>query len=147
MWGQGYAWISSDASSVDSSFQAGINNFGMTATESASLLDGMLNFYASPEASAGYARFSADWATHTATECPNPLFTATDSLFTTAPWNVAAYAYDCVMTLAMAMSAAVDPSDGAEVAAKFREVAFNGATGGVVFDGASDRAESSISFV
>ena len=147
MWGQGYAWIAADAASVESSFQSGINNWGMTATESAAMLDGMLNFYASPEASAGYARFSADWATRTAAECPNPLFNATEDLFATAPWNVAAYAYDCVITFAMAMSAAVDPSDGNEVAAKFREVTFNGATGGVVFDSASDRESTSISYV
>eukprot|EP00966_Prymnesium_polylepis_P122868 2840602-Prymnesium_polylepis.1 len=47
----------------------------------------------------------------------------------------------------MAMSESTNPSDGAEVAAIFRNVTFNGATGGVVFDYKSDREESSISYV
>ena len=40
---------------------------GIPAEETAQLLNGMLNFYGSPEASAGYARFQADWPTHAGT--------------------------------------------------------------------------------
>eukprot|EP00966_Prymnesium_polylepis_P199610 4626136-Prymnesium_polylepis.1 len=102
----------------------------------------------SPESTAGYSRFQADWATRNASDCANPFFNASEypEIFTQEAWNVAAYAYDCVVTFAAAMSAAVDPADGVEVAAKFRQVQFDGASGVVKFDAVSDREQSSINY-
>ena len=114
-----------------------------SAAETAALLDGMLHFFASPEASPGYARFLADWATHTGADCADPTVSASDSLFSSPPWHVAAFTYDCVVSLAIAASRAVDSADGAEVAARFREVRFDGATGSVAFDSHADREASS----
>ena len=148
LWGQGYAWISADAASASSSLASGANH-GQTPAETVSLLDGMLNFYPSPEASAGYHRMLADWKTHNASECENPFFNATDhpEIFAKDPWNVAAYTYDCVIAFAIAMSRAVNPADGVEVADQFRQVRFDGASGDVQFDSNGDREESSISYV
>ena len=87
-----------------SSFDAGVAA-GIPAEETAQLLNGMLNFYGSPEASAGYARFQADWPTHAGTgDCANTFFDADaiDGLWTTEAWNVAAFAYDCVVAFAAA---------------------------------------------
>ena len=148
LWGQGYAWISADAANAAPSLSAGAN-FGQTLDETAALLDGMLHFLASPESTAGYSRFQADWLTRNASDCANPFFNASEhpEIFTQEAWNVAAYAYDCVVTFAAAMSAAVDPADGVEVAAKFRQVQFDGASGIVKFDAVSDREQSSINYV
>ena len=148
MWGQGYAWITADAAEAGASLEAGAS-IGQTPERTAALLSGMLNFFASPEASAGYARFQAVWDTLNETDCTNPFFNASDSpeILGTDAWNVAAYAYDCVVAFGIAMSRAADPADGVEVAARFREVAFDGASGDVRFDGAADREQSSISYV
>ena len=145
LWGEGYAWISGDSASSGASFAAGAD-FGLTQEETASLLNGMLSFFASPESTSGFARFQTDWRRRNASDCENPLFNATDhpDLFTTDVWEVAAFVYDCVVTFAAAMSAAVDPADGVEVAVKFREVHFDGASGDVKFDAVSDREQSSI---
>lgn len=64
--------------------------------------------------------------------------------FSTDPYYVAAYAYDCVVAFAIAFSRSIDFSDGAEVAARFREARFDGATGSVEFDDRGDRDNSTI---
>jgi hypothetical protein len=59
-------------------------------------------------------------------------------------FNVAAYAYDCVVAFAVAFSRSNDFNNGAEVAARFREARFDGATGQVHFDLQGDRDPSTI---
>ncbi|MBO8589863.1 hypothetical protein INN88_14815, partial [Staphylococcus aureus] len=89
-----------------------------------------LNFYASPEASSGYARFQSDWLKHNASYCPNELFNASEhpEIFSEEAWSVATYAYDCVVAFAVALSRATDPSNGVEVVNHFRQVRFDGAS-------------------
>eukprot|EP00966_Prymnesium_polylepis_P014616 337424-Prymnesium_polylepis.1 len=146
IWGQGSAWITSGAASASDSVLGGAA-FGQTPDETIALLSGMLQLASSPEGSSGYTRFQNSWTTQNASVCENPFFNASDDpLFTTAPWNVAAFAYDCVVALAIAVSHAVDPTDGAQVAARFREVEFDGATGMVRFGANGDRDVHSISF-
>jgi hypothetical protein len=64
----GYVWISADSANHEASHGAGVAS-GLTAAVTAELLDGMLNFYGSPAGTAGYARFEADWSTHTRDDC------------------------------------------------------------------------------
>jgi ABC-type branched-subunit amino acid transport system substrate-binding protein len=64
--------------------------------------------------------------------------------FDTEGWNIAAYAYDCVIAFAIAFSRSTDFSNGAEVAARFREARFEGATGMVEFDRLGDRDTSTV---
>ena len=64
--------------------------------------------------------------------------------FGIAPWNVAAYTYDCVIAFAIAFSSSADFNDGVEVARRFRETRFTGATGQVEFDAAGDRDPATI---
>ena len=150
LWGEGYVWISSDGATAAASFEAA-KALGHTPEEAAALFSGMLNFYSSPEASEGYARFQQDWASHADADCAAamPFFdVATQQAFwTTDAWNVAAYAYDCVVAMAAAMSQAVDPSDGTEVTSHFRNIAFSGASGAVAFDANGDREANSIEYV
>jgi len=148
LWGEGYVWLVADGAAVKGSFAAGAD-FGQSKQETAELLNGVLNFYASPEASSGYARFQSDWLKHNASYCPNELFNASEhpEIFSEEAWSVATYAYDCVVAFAVALSRATDPSNGVEVASHFRQVRFDGASGKVEFDSRGDREESSISFV
>ena len=62
LWGEGYVWIAADAATSATSLAAGVN-FDQTPEETAALFSGMLNFFGSPEASAGYARFTDVWKT------------------------------------------------------------------------------------
>jgi ABC-type branched-subunit amino acid transport system substrate-binding protein len=64
----GYVWISSDSATSVATHAEGIVQ-GMTAAQSAELIDGMLHFYASPRGTLGYGRFQADWATRNREEC------------------------------------------------------------------------------
>jgi ABC-type branched-subunit amino acid transport system substrate-binding protein len=64
----GYVWISADAASAAGSHAAGVAS-GLTAAQSAQLLDGLLNFYATPQGTSGFGRFQADWATHGREDC------------------------------------------------------------------------------
>jgi ABC-type branched-subunit amino acid transport system substrate-binding protein len=65
---EGYVWISADSASNEPAHAAGIKS-GLSATVTAELLDGLLNFYGSPAGTAGFARFLADWGTHSRYEC------------------------------------------------------------------------------
>jgi hypothetical protein len=64
----GYVWISADSAGLARSHAEGIAS-GLTPAQSGELLDGMLNFFSSPEGTAGFGRFEADWATHDRDEC------------------------------------------------------------------------------
>jgi hypothetical protein len=80
---------------------------------------------------------------------PSPLYdvmnaSAVADPFDTAAYYVAAFTYDCVIGLAIAFSRSADVSNGAEVAARFREARFEGATGQVEFDSLGDRDASTI---
>jgi hypothetical protein len=70
--------------------------------------------------------------------------TAVGDPFSTEAWNVAAYAYDCVIAFAIAFSQSTDFNNGFEVVARFREARFNGATGQVQFDAKGDRDPTTI---
>jgi hypothetical protein len=77
----------------------------------------------------------------------SPLFDATNKSVASDPFgvparDVAAYAYDCVIAFAIAFSRSNDFSNGGEVAARFREARFDGATGQVQFDFVGDRDAS-----
>jgi ABC-type branched-subunit amino acid transport system substrate-binding protein len=64
----GYVWISSDAAEALPSHAEGVAS-GLTAAQSAQLLDGLLHFYAMPRGTTGFERFQADWATHGREDC------------------------------------------------------------------------------
>jgi hypothetical protein len=64
--------------------------------------------------------------------------------FGTEAWLVATFAYDCVIALAIALSRSTDFNNGAEVAERFREARFDGASGRVEFDTLGDRETSTI---
>jgi hypothetical protein len=79
----------------------------------------------------------------------SPLFdvmntSAVANPFGTEAWNTAALAYDCVIAFAVAFSRSTDVNNGAEVAARFREARFHGASGQVQFDLLGDRDPSTI---
>ena len=158
LWGEGFVWIVADAATAEGALSSGAEVFGLMRTEAASLLHGMQHFYASPQGFDGYARFQADWKTRSAADCANPFFNASDvparsanpsekAIYTNEAWDVAAYMYDCVVAFAAAMSRAIDPADGVEVGRLFREVQFDGASGPVAFNSASDRERSSVNYV
>ncbi|KAL3909371.1 MAG: hypothetical protein SGPRY_009451, partial [Prymnesium sp.] len=154
MWGPGYVWILPDSASASPSLNAAVLN-GLAENETASLLNGLLSFYATPKLSDGFARLRRAFESSTAEDCENPLFdTFSDLEFVNSSSHVfgsddlvgAAYMYDCVVALASAFSAATDPSDGTEVAARFRSVNFDGASGRVQFNSISDRSESTVTY-
>jgi hypothetical protein len=80
----------------------------------------------------------------------SPLYDVMDTLavaqdpFSTSPFNVAAFTYDCVIAFAIAFSNADDVNDGAEVARRFRDTRFSGATDEVYFDLQGDRDPSTV---
>ena len=72
IYGPGYAWILSDGTTRSAANQA--PNFGLSSTEAASMMSGLVTFFASPAGSPGYARFLSDWSTHVDADCDNSFF-------------------------------------------------------------------------
>ena len=82
------------------------------------------------QATAGFARFADAWHGAPASSCTNPLFdaaSADDPVFAGVPFEVSAYAYDCVVALAAAASRAGGRTNGSAVATQLPSVEFDGA--------------------
>jgi hypothetical protein len=111
-------------------------------------MDGVLNFYASPRAAAGYDRFTTSWRSRTSAQCANTFFDAhAEAVFSQEPFEVSAFVYDGVITLASAMAAAGGPAaGGAAIYRALLNVSFDGASGRVEFDGNGDRRAEGLSF-
>eukprot|EP00966_Prymnesium_polylepis_P325115 7381097-Prymnesium_polylepis.2 len=140
VWGRGYAWILTEPDSPVQLLQYGATS-GQTTQETAELLSGMLSFFASPMGTVGFSRFGDHWKARNASDCPNPFFNASEhpEIFVSEPWTIAAFAYDCVVAMASALSQVADMEDGDALAARFREARFDGASGAVAFDARADR--------
>mmetsp|Transcript_27157 Transcript_27157/g.67229 ORF Transcript_27157/g.67229 Transcript_27157/m.67229 type:complete len:877 (-) Transcript_27157:365-2995(-) len=146
IYGADFAWITTDATTSTGAIAAAPGGDTATARR---LLDGLLNFYVSPQGSSGYDRFSSAWRSAEPSDCANDVFAASsvDGLFS-SPFPVAAYAYDCVVALAAAAARAPGgPSNSSALYEELLGVAFEGASGEVHFDGAGDRAQASVNYV
>ena len=58
IYGEGYAWITSDATTATGAVAAATSG---DVTNARRLLSGLLNFYVSPHVTAGFARFTQAW--------------------------------------------------------------------------------------
>lgn len=67
-------------------------------------------------------------------------------MFSSKPFVIAGFAYDCVVALAAAMHSAGDNASGSEVFGAFTNVSFEGATGTVAFDSNGDRLGSTVRY-
>ena len=104
-------------------------------------------FYASPAGSDGYKRFSNAWAASTDADCANDVFNASEThVFSSKPFVIAAFAYDCVVALAAAMYFAGENAEGSAVFEAFTNVSFEGATGTVAFEPNGDRLASTVRY-
>ena len=89
------------------------------------MLDGSLSFAPSPQGTAGYDRYLSAFQAEELSQCTNDLFNVSDypTIFNSSePYEVGAFAYDCVVSFALAMSRAADPDDGDEVFNEFKQV-------------------------
>jgi len=146
IYGPNFAWITTDATTLTGAIAAAPGGDTATARR---LLDGMLNFYVSPQGASGYERFSSAWRSAEPSDCANDVFeaSAVDGLFEDT-FPVAAYAYDCVVALAAAAARARGgPSNSSALHEELLGVAFEGASGEVHFDGSGDRAQASVNYV
>ena len=104
-------------------------------------------FYASPAGSDGYKRFSNAWTASTDADCANDVFNASETdVFSSKPFVIAAFAYDCVVALAAAMYFAGENAEGSAVFEAFTNVSFEGATGTVAFEPNGDRLASTVRY-
>ena len=67
-------------------------------------------------------------------------------MFSSKPFVIAGFAYDCVVALAAAMHSAGDNANGSKVFEAFTNVRFEGATGTVAFDSQGDRLTSTVRY-
>ena len=67
-------------------------------------------------------------------------------MFSSKPFVIAGFAYDCVVALAAAMHSAGDNANGSKVFEAFTNVRFEGATGTVAFDSQGDRLASTVRY-
>jgi len=150
IFGQGFAWITSDATTLSGAATAAITN-GVPEQEAYGLLDGLLNFYVSPQRTAGFDRLTSAWTTAAASECENDAFEvgAHHDLFGASPFPVAAYSYDCVVSLAIAATrVAGGPANASGLSEQLLHATFDGASGEMHFDQQSgDRAITTVDYV
>lgn len=85
---------------------------GQSAAAARRQLHGLLTFQPSPVFEAGYARFAQKWAASAPADCANSVVSVGAPLFASPPDAVAAYAYDGVAALALALGAAAPSVDG-----------------------------------
>ena len=145
--GENYVWITTDALTTESVTVDATTDQDLARQ----LMNGWLNFYASPSGSDGFSRFTDAWAQETDATCANENFNISEfpDVFGTvpSPEHTGAFAYDCMVALAAAMHAAGPTATGEEVYAHFKNVTFEGATGIVAFDDNGDRLASTVRFV
>ena len=91
---------------------------------------------------------SSAWTASTDADCANNLFNLSTSpdVFSSKPFVIAGFAYDCVVALAAAMHSAGDNANGSKVFEAFTNVRFEGATGTVAFDSQGDRLTSTVRY-
>jgi hypothetical protein len=91
---------------------------------------------------------SSAWTASTDADCENNLFNLSTSpdVFSSKPFVIAGFAYDCVVALAAAMHSAGDNANGSKVFEAFTNVRFEGATGTVAFDSHGDRLASTVRY-
>ena len=140
--GKGYVWLG--AATLEGSLQ-----YATDPVAAMQLLEGMFTFQASPLGTAGYSRYTASLNAQAMSECANDMFNVSDypTIYSREPHAVGAFAYDCVVSLAVAMARASDPDDGDEVFNAFKQLTFDGASGSIAFDpNTADRADTSATY-
>ena len=126
-----YAWLSADTLTTVTP------DLSADPVRAKSLLDGFLVVTATPRLSAGFKRFSRVWSGLTPDDCSFELRTPKAALFESAPSDVAAYMYDGVTALALALDSVDEPSNSSGVLTELRKLTFEGASGRVRFVAAS----------
>jgi hypothetical protein len=121
------------------------------------LLDGALTWDPDPNGGPGFERFISALTAMTAADCANPLFSVPsgqeETIFARGRTSVGAYAYDGVVALALALSAAgavhgtTDVIDGNAVHQKLLTTNFEGASGRILFTNDGDRNPATAGFV
>jgi len=140
--GGNYTWITTDSVSAGMSIELAPDQ-----ARSRRLMDGVINFYASPAGDEGYDRFTNAWTTSTDADCANDVFNVSETdVFSSKPFINAAFAYDCTIALAAAMHSAGENASGAAVFKAFTNVSFEGATGEVAFDPNGERNSSTVRY-
>jgi len=140
--GDGFAWLTTDSVNARVAIEKAPDQ-----ARARRLMDGAINFYASPAGSPGYARFSNAWTSSTDADCANDVFNASQTgVFSSKPFVNAAFAYDCVVALAAAMHSAGENATGSAVFEAFTNVSFEGATGTVAFGPNGDRLASTVRY-
>ena len=117
-----------------------------TTTAARLRLGGLLSFEAALDVAPGYARFASLWQGLTPTDCTHGNVTPPAALFLVPPPEAAAFAYDAVAALCLAMAAADDPLQAALVQSQLKQLSFGGASGAVGFDDNLDRAAAGVIF-
>jgi len=140
IYGPGFVWITADATTT-SAVEDGLVD---DPAGSRALVEGLLNFYVSSSGSDGFVRFKEAWASAQPSDCENSVFAADASLFSAEPFHVAAFAYDCMVAVAVAVS---NSTRGAAAYTAFLATDFDGASGKVSLDVNGDRDTESVSFV
>ena len=138
----GYAWIT---------IEGEVNAAQADTDETlAQLMSGMLSFEANPVPSPGFQRLAAVWSSLGPAECNASgaagVFDVPPSVFDQPPSLYAAFAYDAVAAIALALQASDNPHDGNEVLGAVSALRFDGATGPVAFDSAHDRQPSGLMY-
>ena len=114
-------------------------------------LERFVSFEANPMWAPGFAKLDSLWRhTLTPADCTHPMtghgdtplrFSPTDHIFHRSPFIYAAYAYDAVAALVLALQASANAHNASHVLRALTTVQFDGATGRVAFDNSTrDRA-------
>ena len=107
---EGYVWIAVEG--------AIFRSISARDAEMRHRLSRVLSFEANPKSARGYTRFQELWNTLTPSDCTVPgVFSPPASLFQRQPEVYAAYAYDAVATLALALASSANPHNDTQVQA------------------------------
>ena len=107
-------------------------------------LNGMLSFEANPTPSPRFRMLADAWSALTPADCAPVAehMALPASLFAEMPSYYAAFAYDAVAAIAIALAASERTHNGSEVLEVLRARRFVGASGPVAFDAGNDRSEA-----
>ena len=135
-----YVWLTADSPPSDS----------VNPVATANRMAGVLTLTSAAAESAGYARLAQRWPTLSPADCANSLFDVPARIFTAAPPDVGAYAYDAAVAFGLALAAVVAQggivSDGDAVLEAVKALSFDGAAGPTTFDANGDRVADGLTF-
>ena len=135
-----YVWLTADSPPSDS----------VNPVATANRMAGVLTLTSAAAESAGYARLAQRWPTLLPADCANSLFDVPARIFTAAPPDVGAYAYDAAVAFGLALAAVVAQggivSDGDAVLEAVKALSFDGAAGPTTFDANGDRVADGLTF-